>query len=58
MLFHRISTEDGQSGSPLISIEKNNTMNEPDLHIVAIHKGGYTSLKENVDSNVARLLTP
>jgi len=42
ILYHRISTENGHSGSPLILIEKTKNQKEPELHIVAIHKGGVT----------------
>ena len=41
-MHHKISTEGGQSGSPIILIEKTQ-MKETELHIVGVHKGSATS---------------
>ena len=46
-----ISTQAGQSGSPIILLENN----EQDLSIIAIHKGA--NLKKSSKINIARMLT-
>ena len=50
-----ISTQAGQSGSPLILVGKN----KEELSVIAIHKGGCRVIKGNQELkyNVGRMLT-
>ena len=54
---HKISTQHGQSGSPLILIEK--TQSEDELSIIAIHKGSLVTKEGKQENriNVACMLT-
>lgn len=51
-LIHKISTEEGQSGAPIILVEGNGTMN-----IVGIHKGTVTLRTTGERYNAGRLVT-
>ena len=53
-ILHRISTDKGQSGAPIIAEEKGQ------LKLIGIHKGGVTTVLDGKQQliNSGRLITP